>query len=208
VQYLFDLIIARPRILAFWVFVVGSAIGSFLNVVIYRLPRGMSLSKPGSHCPKCGRPIRWYDNLPIAGWLLLGGKCRDCKAEISPRYPLVELAVAVLFVAAAYFDVYAPTVGDVRSAGASAELAAEPTRLGPRLVALFAHVWTGCITIAVLLIAWDGMRVPWRLAAASVAVAAVATPFLEMAAIWPLVAATGITLIVAIARNRPAKRPT
>jgi hypothetical protein len=60
----------------------------------------------------------------------------------------------------------------------------------------------------VLLIAWDGMRVPWRLAAASVAVAAVATPFLEMAAIWPLVAATGITLIVAIARNRPAKRPT
>ena len=108
-QHFHDLIIARPWVLAFWIFVVGGAVGSFLNVVVYRLPRGMSLSRPGSHCPKCGHAIRWYHNLPIAGWLLLRGKCYDCKAPISPRYPLVELAVAVLFVAAAYFDVYQPS---------------------------------------------------------------------------------------------------
>ena len=117
-QYLHDLIVARPWVLAFWVFVVGSAIGSFLNVVIYRLPRGMSLSKPGSHCPKCGHAIRWYHNLPIVGWLLLRGRCYDCKSPISPRYPLVEFAVAAMFVALAIVDVYLP----IQAADQSTEL--------------------------------------------------------------------------------------
>jgi len=193
-QQLYDLILARPGVLAFWVFLVGSAIGSFLNVVIYRLPRGMSLSQPGSHCPKCGHPIRWYDNLPIAGWLLLRGKCRDCKAAISARYPLVELAIALLFVAIAYFDVYRPTV----------EAALDPamnsipleTQLGLRLLAMFAHAWAGCTLIAALFIAWDRQRVPWRLAGAATAVTLITAPFLGMAAIWPLVAAIGVAVIV------------
>ena len=150
-QHLHDLIIAHPGILAFWVFVVGSAIGSFLNVVIYRMPRGMSLSKPGSHCPKCGRPIRWYDNLPIAGWLLLRGKCRDCQATISPRYPLVELAIAVLFVATAYFDVYRPTFEAALDAAATMDSTPLKVHLGMRLLAMFAHVWAGCTLIAALL---------------------------------------------------------
>ncbi len=75
-------------------FVLGAVIGSFMNVVVYRVPRGESLVHPGSHCPQCDHPIRWYDNVPIVGWLLLGGRCRDCKARISPRYPLVEALVA------------------------------------------------------------------------------------------------------------------
>lgn len=69
---------------------LGLAFGSFLNVVIYRLPRGESLSHPPSHCPGCGKPIRIYDNIPVLGWLALGGKARCCKTRISVRYPLVE----------------------------------------------------------------------------------------------------------------------
>ncbi|MEZ6066748.1 MAG: prepilin peptidase [Planctomycetaceae bacterium] len=80
-----------------WVFGLGAVIGSFLNVVVYRLPRGMSLSHPKSRCCSCHTPIGRQDNLPIIGWLLLRGRCRACAAPISPRYPLVELAVATVF---------------------------------------------------------------------------------------------------------------
>ena len=77
-------------IVAFWVFAVGAAVGSFLNVCIVRLPKGLSLIKPGSHCPICQNPIRFYDNIPLLSYLILRGKCRKCKARISPRYFLVE----------------------------------------------------------------------------------------------------------------------
>jgi leader peptidase (prepilin peptidase)/N-methyltransferase len=83
----------------FWViflFLLGASVGSFLNVVIYRLPRGQSIVFPGSHCPSCGRGIRWYDNIPLLSWLALGGRCRFCKARISPRYLVVELMTALL----------------------------------------------------------------------------------------------------------------
>lgn len=80
-------------------FVLGAIIGSFLNVVVYRLPRGLSILRPGSRCPACGRPIRPIDNVPIAAWLRLRGRCRDCGAAISPRYPLVELATSLGFLA-------------------------------------------------------------------------------------------------------------
>lgn len=78
-------------------FLLGIVIGSFLNVVAYRVPRGESLISPGSHCPACGRPIRWYHNVPVAGWLLLKGRCRDCGEPISPRYLLVEIGTGLLF---------------------------------------------------------------------------------------------------------------
>ncbi|MGL6193758.1 MAG: prepilin peptidase [Thermoguttaceae bacterium] len=87
----------------FWFSVFGSVIGSFLNVVIYRLPLGMSLSHPGSHCPRCKHSIRWYDNLPVIGWVLLGGKCRDCRLPISFRYPLIESVCALFFGATAFY---------------------------------------------------------------------------------------------------------
>ncbi len=77
----------------------GLIIGSFLNVVAWRLPRGESLSKPGSHCPGCDAPVRPYDNVPVLSWLLLRGRCRSCKGVISSRYPVVEAATAVLYVA-------------------------------------------------------------------------------------------------------------
>ncbi len=80
-------------------FVFGSLWGSFANVVIHRWPREQSVVRPASRCPSCGAPIRWYDNVPVASWLLLRGRCRDCRARISPRYPLVELALALLSVA-------------------------------------------------------------------------------------------------------------
>jgi leader peptidase (prepilin peptidase)/N-methyltransferase len=80
---------------------VGASIGSFLNVVIWRLPRKENLSHPGSHCPRCNRPIRWFDNLPVVSWLLLRARCRACQAPIAWRYPFVELLTATLFVLAA-----------------------------------------------------------------------------------------------------------
>lgn len=80
---------------------LGLLIGSFLNVVVWRLPRGESLSRPASHCPACEHPIRAYDNIPVVSWVLLRGRCRDCGARISPRYPLVELATGVAFAACA-----------------------------------------------------------------------------------------------------------
>ncbi len=77
----------------------GAAFGSFINVLAYRLPRGESLLRPGSHCPSCGTPIKPYDNVPIIGWLLLRGHCRSCGERISPRYPIVEALTAALCVA-------------------------------------------------------------------------------------------------------------
>ncbi|MEO8678846.1 MAG: prepilin peptidase [Vicinamibacterales bacterium] len=76
----------------------GLVIGSFLNVVIYRLPRGQSLVTPPSRCPKCGQALAWYDNIPVLGWLMLGGKCRTCRNPISPQYPIVEFITGALFV--------------------------------------------------------------------------------------------------------------
>jgi leader peptidase (prepilin peptidase)/N-methyltransferase len=78
---------------------LGAAIGSFLNVVVHRLPRRESLVSPGSRCPACGTPVRPFDNLPIVSWVVLGGRCRSCKEGISARYPAVELVTAVSFVA-------------------------------------------------------------------------------------------------------------
>jgi len=75
----------------------GLVVGSFLNVVIYRLPRRESLVTPGSHCPRCGQSVRFYDNIPVVSWLLLRGRCRGCSERISVRYPLVEALTAIAF---------------------------------------------------------------------------------------------------------------
>jgi leader peptidase (prepilin peptidase) / N-methyltransferase len=80
-------------------FLFGLAFGSFLNVCIYRLPRGLSVVFPGSACPKCGQSIAPYDNIPVLSWILLGGKCRNCKVKITARYAVVELITAFLFLA-------------------------------------------------------------------------------------------------------------
>ncbi|HTL29749.1 MAG TPA: prepilin peptidase, partial [Tepidisphaeraceae bacterium] len=78
-------------------FALGACVGSFLNVVVWRLPRNESLITPPSHCPKCNHKLAWYDNIPVFGWLALGGKCRYCRAPISIRYPIVEAITGLLF---------------------------------------------------------------------------------------------------------------
>ncbi|PKN70208.1 MAG: prepilin peptidase [Deltaproteobacteria bacterium HGW-Deltaproteobacteria-12] len=81
-----------------FVFVFGAAIGSFLNVCIFRLPANASIVRPLSQCPQCHSPIRFYDNIPLVSYLILQGKCRDCQGKISWRYPLVEFITALLAV--------------------------------------------------------------------------------------------------------------
>lgn len=88
-------------LLTWWLAAVGLSVGSFLNVVIARLPHGQSVVKPRSRCPHCGHQLPWYQNIPVLSWLMLRGRCAGCKAPISPRYIFVELLTGALFLAAA-----------------------------------------------------------------------------------------------------------
>ncbi|HEV3418643.1 MAG TPA: prepilin peptidase [Pirellulales bacterium] len=153
-----DWIIRLDWILVAWLFALGGVVGSFLNVVVYRLPAGRSIVHPGSCCPVCGHPIRWYHNLPIVSWLVLGGRCYDCRAKISPRYPLVELATAVLFVA-----VFAVDVRPRISALANPEpTAATPSGLDV-VVRYAGDLCLICTLFCAALIELDGGRVPRRI---------------------------------------------
>ncbi|WP_250035583.1 prepilin peptidase [Paractinoplanes maris] len=126
---------------------LGLVVGSFLNVVIYRVPRDESLIHPRSHCPACGTEVRNRHNVPVFGWLLLRGRCAACEAPISPRYPLVEAGTAVLFVAvAARF-------------GLSWELPA--------------YLYLAAISVALAAIDLDVMRLPDKIVLPSYAVALV-----------------------------------
>jgi leader peptidase (prepilin peptidase)/N-methyltransferase len=125
--------------------ILGLAIGSFLNVVIHRVPENRSLMRPGSHCPQCGAAIRNRHNVPVLGWLLLRGKCADCKAPISARYPLVEAATAALFVAVA------------AKFGLSWELPA--------------YLYLAAVSIALAAIDFDKMRLPDKIVKPSYVVA-------------------------------------
>jgi leader peptidase (prepilin peptidase)/N-methyltransferase len=91
--------IAEPVLVAI-AGVFGAMLGSFLNVCVYRLPRGESVVLPGSHCPGCGKPIAWYDNVPVVSYLALRGRCRRCGTAISAQYPLIELAVGIIWAGA------------------------------------------------------------------------------------------------------------
>lgn len=86
-----------------FVFMLGSAVGSFTNVLIYRLPRNISIVKPASHCPSCKSKIAFYDNIPIVSFVLLGGKCRKCGAKISPRYFFVEFLMGTTYLLTVLF---------------------------------------------------------------------------------------------------------
>jgi len=91
-----------------YVLLIGLAVGSFLNVVIYRLPLGQSLVSPGSRCPKCGYALRWYDNIPVLSWAALAGRCRQCRTPISIQYPIVEIVTGLLFLLVAWLTPVGP----------------------------------------------------------------------------------------------------
>lgn len=92
-------------------FIAGLIFGSFANVLIHRIPKKMSIISPGSFCPVCETSIKWFDNIPVISWVLLGGKCRDCKTKISTKYPMVELTSGALFAVA--FVLFGATVKSV-----------------------------------------------------------------------------------------------
>jgi len=141
-----------------WLFAVGGAVGSFLNVVVYRLPAGKSLVYPGSSCPVCGHSIRWHHNIPLLSWLLLRGRCHDCGTKISSRYPLVELAGGMLFVGLAALEIWPPLE---KAAGQPAFM---PHPSGTAVVARYGyHVWLLATLLAAALIERDGKPVPRRM---------------------------------------------
>ncbi|HXQ19183.1 MAG TPA: prepilin peptidase [Acidimicrobiales bacterium] len=156
---------------------LGASIGSFLNVVIYRVPRAMSIVRPPSHCPKCGTELGSAENVPLLSWLVLRGRCRHCGEPISPRYPIVELAGAGLFVAfSLVLSSFAPvaSLDCLAAAALAAAMIAIDHLAVPRSVALFAVL--GAATLALVSVTGheDG-RLPW--AALGAAASAVGTGF-------------------------------
>ena len=128
--------------------VFGTLIGSFLNVVIYRVPLGRSIVSPPSACGQCGHAVRAYDNIPIVSWLLLRGRCRDCGAAISPRYLVVEVLVGVFF--AVVTAVFLPAI-----------IAAPTVAAGVGgLLALLAFLYLAAISVALTAIDLDHQRLP------------------------------------------------
>lgn len=124
---------------------LGLVIGSFLNVVIYRVPAGASLVAPASACPQCGHGIRARDNVPVISWLLLGARCRDCRARIPVRYPAVELGTALVFTLVAW--------------GAATQTHAAVIDLA-KLLELAAFLYLAAISIALAAIDLDVRRLP------------------------------------------------
>lgn len=175
-----DLTATLKLLYALWMAAVGGAVGSFLNVVVYRVPAGLGLITPGSHCPVCKRPIRWYDNVPVFGWMWLGGRCRDCRAKISARYPIVEALTAAIFFA----------LGWVEILSGGANLPARPVAVidgvifpalqtGQLLGIGLYHAFLVCTLLAAALIEWDGHRLPIRVVVPALVVGLFAP------AVWP-----------------------
>lgn len=165
--------------------VFGSIIGSFLNVVIYRVPRGRSLSRPASACGACGHPIRWFDNIPLVSWLVLRARCRDCSAPISARYPLIEAATAVAFGVVAW--VFVP---HVLSAAGTAERAAH-------LIVLGAFLYLAAISISLSAIDLETNRLPNAIVLPAYVVAAVLfTAAAAIGGLWIELMTAAIGLVV------------
>jgi leader peptidase (prepilin peptidase)/N-methyltransferase len=144
--------------------VFGSLIGSFLNVVVYRVPLKRSLVSPPSACTGCGARIKGYDNIPVISWLVLRGKCRNCRSAISVRYPLVELGTAVFFGVVAWAFLPAVTAA-IRSQAAPSIIAA--------VLVLVAFLYLAAVSVALALIDLDTHTLPNRIVLPSYGVGAV-----------------------------------
>jgi leader peptidase (prepilin peptidase)/N-methyltransferase len=147
---------------AAWFGVIGACIGSFLNVVAYRMPRGMSVVWKPSHCPQCGHDIRARDNVPVLGWLWLRGRCRDCGAAISPRYAVVEALMGAAFAWLAYAELLSGAA-NLPGGPLIVEAGAMKVVANPRweLIGMFAfHAGLLSVVMAMALVDRDGVPVP------------------------------------------------
>ena len=165
----------------------GLAVGSFLNVVIHRVPRGESLVHPGSHCPRCDAPVRPWHNVPVLGWLVLRGRCADCEAPIGVRYPLVELGTGLLFLALAVRFAHADQLGALAAylyfaaAGIALALIDLDVRRLPNAIVLPSYpVLAALLTIAAFV---DGNW--WALARAAIGGAGLFAFYLALALAYP-----------------------
>lgn len=141
----------------------GSLIGSFLNVVVYRVPTGKSIVSPPSACGSCGHAVRGFDNIPVVSWLVLRGKCRDCSSPISVRYPLVELGAAVFFgvVAWRFLPLLSTVQNGASQNGAGQDGAAiHGTDVAAAVLVLIAFLYFAAISLALALIDIDTRRLP------------------------------------------------
>ncbi|RLS33982.1 MAG: prepilin peptidase [Planctomycetota bacterium] len=178
-------------LVAAFLVVLGANLGSFLNVVVYRLPRGESVVHGGSHCPACGASIRWFDNLPILGWFVLKGRCRDCRAPIAAGYPLVEAVSALLIGGLAGAQLLSGGRTLPGTVFASGRAGADALLLHPdwRLVAATAlHVWVLFAILVAAAVEADGQRVPlrWRrIALLATLLAVMAWPAMQPVGPWP-----------------------
>jgi len=177
-------------IIALWFFMLGGSIGSFLNVVVWRMPLGMSIAAGGSRCPFCRTAILSSDNVPIFGWLKLRGRCRACRLPISPRYPLVELSLALTFLLLAYTEVYfacysLPLLNPPATSGFDAVFGVQRWDIAGVYVY---HVTLMALLTGAALFARDNHRIPltYQLFAVLVACAPVLWPTLHMAAMVEL----------------------
>ncbi len=174
----------------FWAVVAGAfglAVGSFLNVVIYRVPRGESVVSPPSRCPSCGNLIRPRHNVPVLGWLELRGRCYDCKAPISVRYPLVEAAMGVLFAALTWrllaLDLpwALPAYLYLAAAGIALSMIDIDVKRLPNTIVLPSYV----IVAVLLTIAAVGEQDWWPLARAAIGAAALFAFYFALAVAYP-----------------------
>ena len=166
---------------------LGLAFGSFANVVIHRVPRDESLVRPASRCPACGAAIAWRDNLPVAGWLLLGGRCRACRAPIAVRYPLVEAGMGLLWylltlrLTAAGLGWAVPAYLALAFVCVVLAVIDASTRLLPNRITYPAFP----VVLTLLLVASVGLGDPGRLGRGLLAAVAVGAFFLALALISP-----------------------
>ena len=146
----------------------GLLIGSFLNVVVFRVPAGRSIASPPSSCGSCAARIRPWDNVPVLSWLLLRGRCRDCSAGISARYPLVELGTAVFFAVVAWWAVSGVSTGSTTGFGSTTEIISDTGVVDLALaatvaVSLMAFLYLAAVSVALTMIDLDTHTLPNRI---------------------------------------------
>jgi len=180
---------AEAMLLCF-AFAFGAGVGSFLNVVVHRVPQGRSVVFGGSHCPACGAAIRSRDNVPVLGWLMLRGRCRDCGEPISSRYPLVELLAGVLVTSIVAIEVLGRTGAGRR--GIDSLLFGESWET---LAACVYHCWLALTVFCWAIFAWDGHGIPRRWMWPTLAVAGF-VPFVWPAGGWVFGLATILAPLV------------